>query len=287
MKLKYKKIVLVVTTFTMLIGCMIFSTVSPTESSEENKEVISEQKEKEDKNEGETKENTVNEQNTEQQNTKEQNAEQQNVEQQNTEQQDTQSQDSVLEKSTNEQINQLIKDYFDASVICDMEKLGTLVNDVSTLNKEELKLKYEFVEGIKNVECYLAKGLPENKYLVYIYSEVKFKDVATMAPGLSRLNVVKTEEGKYQIFFGADAEIEKIVKDMDSSDAVQKLVEKVGLKMEEALSSDAKLKELNEKMTVTNTNEEAEQETTTQEATEQTATQETTTQQTTTQEVTE
>ncbi len=277
MKLKYKKIVLVVTTFTMLIGCMIFSTVSPTESSEENKKTEEvKQKEKEDKNEGETKENTVNEQNTEQQDTKEQ-----NVEQQNTEQQDTQSQDSILEKSTNEQINQLVKDYFDASVTCDMEKLGTLVNDVSTLNKEELKLKYEFVEGIENVECYLAKGLPENKYLVYIYSEVKFKDVATMAPGLSRLNIVKTEEGKYQIFFGADAEIENLVKDTDSSDAVQKLVEKVGLKMEEALSSDAKLKELNEKMTVTNTNEEAEQETTTQEATEQTATQETTTQEVT------
>lgn len=277
MKLKYKKIVLVVTTFTMLIGCMIFSTVSPMESSEENKEteeVIGEQKEKEDKNEGETKENTVNEQNTEQQDTKEQNAEQQ----------DTQSQDSILEKSTNEQINQLVNDYFDASVTCDMEKLGTLVNDVSILNKDELKLKYEFVEGIKNVECYLAKGLPENKYLVYVYSEVKFKDVATMAPGLSRLNIVKTEEGKYQIFFGADAEIEKIVKDMDSSDAVQKLVEKVGLKMEEALSSDAKLKELNEKMTVADTKEENKE---TKEETEQETTQQTATQETTTQEATE
>ena len=49
--------------------------------------------------------------------------------------------------------------------------------------------------------------------------------------------------------------MEQFVKKADNSESVQKLVKKVGLKMEEALSNDSKLKELNEKMTVTNTKE--------------------------------
>ena len=263
MKLKYKKIVLVVTTFTMLAGCMIFTTVDSNKNVEEDNLIEQEmdgQQNQETEN-LEQKENNVQEVNNTEDTQEENNIQEgNNVEKtENTQEinniQEEQNESIVLEKSTNQQINQLVSNYFESSLKCDMEKLGTLVNDVTVLKKEELKLKYEFVEDIKNVECYFAEGLSENKYLVYVYSEVKFKDVDTMAPGLSRLTIVKTEEGNYQIFFGADKEMEQFVKKADNSESVQKLVKKVGLKMEEALSNDSKLKELNEKMTVTNTKE--------------------------------
>lgn len=295
MKLKYKKIVLVVTTFTMLIGCMIFTTVDSNKNVEEQNPIEqqvdgqqnqetenSEQKEnnvQEVNNEKNTEDTQVenntqdvnNEKNTEDTQEKTNTQEVNNVEKiENT--QEEQNEGIALEKSTNQQINQLVSNYFKASVNCDMETLGTLVNDVSILKKEELKLKYEFVEDIKNVECYFAEGLSENKYLVYVYSEVKFKDVDTMAPGLSRLTIVKTEEENYQIFFGADKEMEQFVKKADNSESVQKLVKKVGLKMEEALSNDSKLKELNEKMTVTNTKEQKQEKEKTKDKTKQEAT---------------
>ena len=298
MKLKYKKIVLVVTTFTMLIGCMIFTTVDSNKNVEEQNPIEqqvdgqqnqetenSEQKEnnvQEVNNEKNTEDTQVenntqdvnNEKNTEDTQEKTNTQEVNNVEKiENTENtQEEQNEGIALEKSTNQQINQLVSNYFKASVNCDMETLGTLVNDVSILKKEELKLKYEFVEDIKNVECYFAEGLSENKYLVYVYSEVKFKDVDTMAPGLSRLTIVKTEEENYQIFFGADKEMEQFVKKADNSESVQKLVKKVGLKMEEALSNDSKLKELNEKMTVTNTKEQKQEKEKTKDKTKQEAT---------------
>lgn len=232
MKLKYKKIVLLITTFTMLIGLVVLSIITPSGSTVGDGQAEQTQADTQDDKEDLTEGTNTEETDTEGQGTVA--ADSQNI---------------LLEKSTNEQINQLIVDYFEASVACDMDALGTLVSDVSILNQEELKIKYELVESVENIECYFAKGLPEGKYLVYVYSEVKFKDIATMAPGLSRLSVVETADGGYTIFFGADTEIEQFVELADVSAPVQELVEKVSVKMEEALSNDAALRSLNEKMT--------------------------------------
>ena len=143
----------------------------------------------------------------------------------------------------------MLVDYFNASVSCDMEKLESLVNDVSVLNEDELKIRYELVEAVENVECYVVKGPSEVKYLVYVYSEIKFKDIATVAPGLSRITVSDTEDGSYVIFFGVDEEIEQFAKLTDASSPVQEMVQKVSSRMEEALAVDADLRALNEKMT--------------------------------------
>lgn len=225
MKLKYKKMVLVITTFTMMIGMVIFSIISPSDSTVNGNEagMLSEREE--------------------------------NQTQEELELEETQSamdgQEAVLEKSVDEKLNQLLMDYFNASVACDMDKLSTLVSDVSVLEEEELRIKYELVESVENVQCYVVKGPSEGKYLVYVYSEIKFKDIATMAPGLSRLTVVDTADGGYVIFFGADEEVEQFAEITDSSAPVQKMVQKVSLRMEEALAKDADLKALNEKMTGT------------------------------------
>ena len=83
----------------------------------------------------------------------------------------------------------------------------------------------------------------------YVYSEIKFKDIATVAPGLSRITVSDTEDGSYVIFFGVDEEIEQFAKLTDASSPVQEMVQKVSSRMEEALAVDADLRALNEKMT--------------------------------------
>lgn len=227
MKLKYKRIVLFITTFTMMIGMVIFSTIAPADSQANSSHVGEPQVDSD---------------------IQEENGEDLSLE-------ETQAivdgQEIILEKSVDEALNQLIIDYFDASVACDMEKLETLVSDASILNKNELKIKYELVEAVKNIQCYIVKGPSEGKYLVYVYSEVKLKDIETMAPGLSRLTVVDTADGGYVIFFGADTEVEQFAEITDSSAPVQEMVQKVTTRMEEALSKDADLKALNERMTGT------------------------------------
>lgn len=224
MRLKYKRMILLITTFTMLIGMVIFSIISPKGShTKENKEV------KEDTNaeEGTTEEEIA----------------------LNDTQDSSDTGELVLEKSSDEALNQLVIDYFNASLSCDMDKLANLVSDVTILDRDELKVKYELVEAIHNIECYVVNGPSEGKCLVYVYSEIKFKDIETMAPGLSRLTVVKSDAGNYVIFFGADGEIEQFAEQADMSAPVQELVQRVSMKMEEALGKDADLKSLNERMT--------------------------------------
>ncbi len=223
MKLKYKKIMLVITTFTMMIGMVIFSIISPSN-------------------------NTVNGDEAEILNQREEDQTQNGLELEET-QIVVDGQEIVLEKSVDSKLNQLLIDYFNASVACDMDKLSMLVSDVSILQEEELRIKYELVEAVENVQCYVVKTPSEGKYLVYVYSEIKFRDIATMAPGLSRLTVVDTEDEGYVIFFGADEEVEEFAKITDTSAPVQEMVQKVSLRMEEAVSTDADLKALNEKMT--------------------------------------
>ena len=224
MKLKYKKKILVITTFTMMIGMAILSTIAPAggTTSESEKLNSSEEELLDENNESQTEEET------------------QNI---------TEKQENALEKSADNALNQLIIDYFNASIACDMDALKHLVSDVSVLNEEELKLKYELVEDIENVECYVVDGPTEGKYLVYVYSEIKFKDIKTPAPGLSRLTVVDTEEEGYVIFFGVDKEVEQFAKITDNSEPVQKMVQKVRKRMKKALSKDTDLKALNKKMT--------------------------------------
>lgn len=155
----------------------------------------------------------------------------------------------ALNESVDEKINDLVQSYFKASVAKDMDALGEIVTNISYVNENQLKVKYEYVEDVQNVECYLIDGPEEGTYLVYVYSELKIKDVDTLAPGLSRFYIITGEDGKLKVFFGADSKIESFIEKADGSEEVKKLVSKVQTRLEEALSSDERLKEFNKRLT--------------------------------------
>jgi hypothetical protein len=92
-------------------------------------------------------------------------------------------------------------------------------------------------------------GPKEGTYLVYVYSELKLKDIETLAPGLTRLFIITDDDGSLKVFFGADSEVEEFIKENDETDVVKKLVEKVETRMEEALSQDEDLREFNKALT--------------------------------------
>ncbi|MSS63093.1 hypothetical protein [Velocimicrobium porci] len=221
MKLKYKKMVLLVTMSTMFIGLVVFSIVSPSKktSTEVEKKV-------------EATENT------------EKKAEETTATPKPTEEPE----EPVLTKTANKKIIKLVKSYYSGGMKCDMDLLKEIHSNPDLINKKEIKAKYRYVDDVKNIECYTVKGLEKGSYLVYIYSEYKFKDIKTLAPGLSRLYLQKTDDGQFQIFNGADAKISEFILETDKEEEVQNLVDKVSTKLEEALSIDADLKKFNEEV---------------------------------------
>lgn len=208
MKFKYKKMVVMISMGTMLIGCVIFSTVNTGRGKAETERP------------GTQTEVTASPDPTQ------------------TPAVDT----GVIQKDLEPKVTEIVKEYLTASVACDMTALEGTVNDISLIREDELKLKYEHVEGVQNVECYMVPGSSGDGYLVYAYRELKLKGIDTLAPGLSRVYVKVGGDGEYRVFFGADTGLEDFINATDQSDEVTELVEKVNTKMEEALSSDQALK---------------------------------------------
>lgn len=219
MKFKYKKMVVMITMGTMLIGFVIFSTVSPGKKADSKDG-------KENKQEVEAVTDTA---------------------------QDILKDkliisDGTIQKDLNTDVSEVVKNYLLASVNCDMDALEETVNNISMVDEDELKLKYELVESVHNIESYMVPGPEENGFLVYVYRDLKLKDIETMAPALSRVYVAAGDNGEYRVFFGADTGLEEFITKIDQSAEVTALVDKVNIKMEEALTKDADLKKFIEKI---------------------------------------
>ncbi|MCR5791735.1 MAG: hypothetical protein K6G65_01065 [Lachnospiraceae bacterium] len=211
MKLRYKKIIILVTMFVMFIG-MAFLTVFTTKDKDSTKV-----DKKEDK-EVASEENKVEE-----------------VE-------PSATPDRTLKQNDDTQIVETIEDYLGASIECDMDTLSTVVSDPSLLVENEYKVKYADVEDFENLNIYTIDGLEEGSYLVYFYHELKIRDIDTLAPGLTRVYLVTGDDGKLKVFIGENAEVSALIADSDQTPEVQDLVSTVNKKLDEAASADEKLK---------------------------------------------
>lgn len=151
----------------------------------------------------------------------------------------------TLEKNAYPEINTLVTKYFEARANCDMDTLGTLVSDIDNISEDELKSLSEYVEGYQDIDCYTVKGLEDDSYVVLVYSGIKMKDIDTLAPGLTGLYVNKDSNGNYVIYNGVTSDEQTAYKEaVYNCKGVQELITMIEENYQEALESDAALKEL-------------------------------------------
>ena len=107
--------------------------------------------------------------------------------------------EEALEKDAYPEVNNLVKQYYQALTDGDMEVLKTIKNHVD--DEEELKIvkKSEFIENYPSITVYTKKGPEEGSFVAYVQYEVKFKGLESTAPGLNTLYICKDTEGKYYI----------------------------------------------------------------------------------------
>lgn len=110
--------------------------------------------------------------------------------------------EEALEKDAYPEVNNLIKQYYQALVDGDMETIKSIKSYVD--EEEELKIikKSEFIESYPTIVVYTKKGQEEGSYIAYVQYEVKFKDIEKTAPGLNTLYVCVKEDGTYYINSG-------------------------------------------------------------------------------------
>lgn len=107
--------------------------------------------------------------------------------------------EEALEKDAYPEVNNLVKQYYQALVDGDMDTIATIKNYVD--EDEELKIvkKSDFIEAYPAITVYTKKGPEEGSYVAYVQYEVKFVNQETTAPGLSTLYICTDENGNLYI----------------------------------------------------------------------------------------
>ena len=154
---------------------------------------------------------------------------------------------SILEQDVVPEIKQLMEQYFLSISQCDMETFLNLFTSRDTSEEEVFRSKFEqqkqYIENYQNISCYTVKGLENDTYAVYVYYEVKFKDVNTLGPALVRVYAIKCDDGQYRIFDEeASPELEEYFNQLSANEDVRLLINQVDRQADEAMELDVELK---------------------------------------------
>lgn len=153
-----------------------------------------------------------------------------------------------LKKDEIPTLNELIRTYFTAMENCDVEQYTNVVTG-DEMTQEKLEKKGEFIESYQNITCYTKPGMTEGTYIAYVYYEVKFYNIDTLAPALSQLYVCSNEDGTMYINAGPlDAELSAYINTMSSAEDVLALNAETEEKLETAVNSNEKLTLLIQKL---------------------------------------
>lgn len=160
---------------------------------------------------------------------------------------------STLEWETHPEVNELVTQYFNACINLDLTALEPLVSNINKVDLEKLKTKYNVLERVENIECYTITQPDTENFLVYITSDWKIKGVDTLAPSLDFLYIYKKADGSYCVYYDElDEKTQEFISSVDKSQEVSDLIHKVNLKYQEVLTTDKSLKELDSKLEETN-----------------------------------
>ncbi|NLK28255.1 MAG: hypothetical protein GX306_07930 [Clostridiales bacterium] len=154
-----------------------------------------------------------------------------------------------FEKEVDPAIQSLFEDYYTAKKSCDMDKLKSLISDPSNIKTflpsiENLQDKTQYIDDYRNIKPYIKKSAEDNAYIAYVYHEIKFTGINTMAPGLSKFYLVKGEDGKYKIFSGVmEKDVLEYYNARNNDADVIELIDMTNSNAEEAKANDEYLKD--------------------------------------------
>jgi uncharacterized protein YgiM (DUF1202 family) len=151
------------------------------------------------------------------------------------------------------EVNALINDYYEAYAAGDVTALEEIAQPVSDTEKSYIQVFSQYVDAYENLSCYTKSGLNEGEYVVSVYLEMKFKDVATAAPGLDFFYLRTDEDGKlyidnaYSQFNQSNmeestqADVQALINDFEQAEDVVALQTEVQQKYDQAVADDADL----------------------------------------------
>lgn len=150
------------------------------------------------------------------------------------------------------QVNTLIDAYFSAMLSGDTNAIASMKNGLAQEEAIKIEKKSNYIESFENLNVLSKDGPVANSYVAFVYYEIKFKDIQTMAPGLTTLYICMNDQGVLQINDGELAEdVTEFIKNMASAEDVKAIFDRVEVKYGEATDADAQLKQFMESLPAT------------------------------------
>lgn len=158
------------------------------------------------------------------------------------------------EKDQHEEINTLLKNYYEAYADGDTETILQYAYPMSDSEKSYIQMYSEYVDEYRNITCYTKTLAGEDTYIVSVSFDVKYKGVDTAAPGMDFFYVRSSGEGSvyidntYSPFnllyqeYTLDQSILQVIQDYEAGEDVIALQAGVQTKYEQVLEQDENLR---------------------------------------------
>lgn len=147
----------------------------------------------------------------------------------------------ALEENAYADVNEFVNRYFAAMTSGDTAAIQSMQND--SQQKELLKIEKEsaYIDEFDGLKVYTKPGPLQASYVTFVYYEIKFSGIDTLAPGLTTLYICSNADGSLYInsmLSDQDTDyIQKVVAQEDVGD----LFSLVETKYAEAIDADANL----------------------------------------------
>jgi len=165
---------------------------------------------------------------------------------------DKKEEENLLLQDTMPEIQELMKQFYQAKFDCDMDTLRQLVNPFDGFTEDGLyEERYGKDEsGLFEIEryqvesCYTKRGLEDESYFVWVYVDIKYANAETHAPAVFRMYVCMGENGYYIYNDSLDEEIRAYRDKISKEEDVLKLVDMVNERFKDAVNRDEQLKNI-------------------------------------------
>lgn len=148
-----------------------------------------------------------------------------------------------LQENAYPEVNDLVDKYFLAMADGDTDTLAAMCSRLDDKEQIRIRKKAEYTENYANLVCYTKPGPEENSYIVFAYYEIKFKNIDTLAPGLTSLFLETNENGELYVYDDEMSEpVREYIREIAAQDDVVDLLNTVDAKYSEAADSDETLK---------------------------------------------
>jgi len=149
-----------------------------------------------------------------------------------------------LEENAYPAVNEFATSFYQALANGDMDTVLALRDYTSDKERLTYEKKSEYIESYNNITCYTKDALEEGSYYLYVYYEVKFKNIDTLVPGLNTFYVYTNDEGQLRIDGNMEESVTAALKLVTNQDDVKDLFNKVNVSYKEAVAGDEALNTL-------------------------------------------